>query len=191
MEYTVNSLNLSLSLPKDKIKIKESPLKLSETTSKPCGYGFQTSKILGPTVLLNPGSIPCSTTLSLPPTCKELSSETIKIIRSPGQSGHRGSSGGSLVEGQPSCMEWKGPSPSLARWLKELMQLAAIDTSLFKGHSIRGTVSTEAARQGFSIPDILQFADWSQQSTFIKFYYRPQFNPSAERAVLLSNEHLL
>ena len=71
------------------------------------------------------------------------------------------------------------------------MQLAAIDTSLFKGHSIRGTVTTEAARQGFSIPDILQFADWSQQSTFIKFYYGPQFNPSAGRAVLLSNEHLL
>ena len=48
-------------------------------------------------------------------------------------------------------------------------------------------VTTEAARQGFSIPDILQFADWSQQNTFIKFYYRPQFSPSAGRAVLLSN----
>ena len=92
---------------------KESPSKLSETTSKPCGYGSQTSKILGPTVLLNPGSIPCSTTLSLPPTCKEHSSETSKVIRSPGQSRHRGSSGGSVVEGQPSCMEWKGPSPSV------------------------------------------------------------------------------
>lgn len=82
-------------------------------------------------------------------------------------------------------------SATVARWLKELMQLAGIDTSLFKGHSIRAAVTTEAARQGFSIPDILQFADRSQQSTFIKFYYRPQFNPSAGRTVLPSNEHLL
>ncbi len=35
------------------------------------------------------------------------------------------------------------------------MQLGGIDTSTFKGHSIRGAVTTEAARQGFSIPDSL------------------------------------
>ena len=62
-----------------------------------------------------------------------------------------------------------------------------IDTSTFKGHSIRGAVTMEAARQGFFIPDISQFADWLQQNTFIKFYYHPQFNPSAGRAILSSN----
>ena len=67
------------------------------------------------------------------------------------------------------------------------MQLGGIDTSTFKRHSIRGAVTTEAARQGFSIPDILQFADCSQQNTFIEFYYRLQFNPSAGRAFLSSN----
>lgn len=74
----------------------------------------------------------------------------------------------------------KPVSPAtLARWLKELMQLAGVDTSIFKGHSVRGAVATEAAKQGFSIPDILQFADWSQASTFTKFYYRPQFDTSS------------
>ena len=46
-------------------------------------------------------------------------------------------------------------SATVARWLRELMQLAGIDTSTFKGHSIRGAVTTETARQGFSISDIL------------------------------------
>jgi len=54
----------------------------------------------------------------------------------------------------------KPVSPTtLARWLKELMHLAGIDTSVFKGHSVRGAVTTKVARQGFSIPEILQFAD--------------------------------
>lgn len=66
------------------------------------------------------------------------------------------------------------------------MHLAGIDTSVFKGHSVRGAVATEVAKQGFCIPKILQFADWSQESTFTKFYYRSQFNPSAGRAVLAS-----
>lgn len=77
-------------------------------------------------------------------------------------------------------------SASLARWIRELLQLACIDTATFKGHSIRGAVTTEAAKQGFSIPEILQFADWSQESTFIKFYYRPHFNPATGRAILSS-----
>ena len=78
-------------------------------------------------------------------------------------------------------------SATVARWLREPLQLAGIDTSTFKGHSFRGAVTTEAAKQGFSISEILQFADWSRQSTFIKFYYRPQFNTAPARAVLSGN----
>ena len=40
---------------------------------------------------------------------------------------------------------------------------------------MRVAVATEVANQGFSIPEILQYADWPQESTFTKFYYRPQF----------------
>lgn len=64
------------------------------------------------------------------------------------------------------------------------MQLAGIDATIFKGHSVRGAVATEVAKQGFSTPEILQFADWSQESTFTKFYYRSQFDSTAGRAVL-------
>jgi hypothetical protein len=51
--------------------------------------------------------------------------------------------------------------------MKELMHQAGIDTTTFKG-----------TKQGFSIPEILQFPDWSQENTFIKFYYRPHFDPT-------------
>lgn len=75
-------------------------------------------------------------------------------------------------------------SGTLSRWMKEFMHLSGIDTSIFKGHSIRGAVATEASKQGFSIQEILDFADWSQESTFIKFYYRPSFDASRGRAIL-------
>ena len=70
------------------------------------------------------------------------------------------------------------------------MQLTGVDTAIFKGHSVRGAVATEAAKQDFSIPDILQFADWSQASTFTKFYYRPQFDTSPGRAILSSTTQI-
>ena len=55
------------------------------------------------------------------------------------------------------------------------MNLAGIDTTIFKSHSMRGAVATEVASQGFSTPEILQFADWPQESTFTKVYDRPQY----------------
>ena len=72
------------------------------------------------------------------------------------------------------------------------MQLAGIATSV-KGQSVRGTVATEVAKQGFSIPEILQFTDWSQESVFTKFYYRPQFDTSEGRGHLaaLTRSHLI
>lgn len=70
------------------------------------------------------------------------------------------------------------------------MQLAGVDTTIFKGHSVRGAVATEASKQGFSIPDILQFTDRSQASTFTKFYYGPQFDTSPGRAILSSTTQI-
>ena len=82
-------------------------------------------------------------------------------------------------------------SGTVARWLKELLHMSGIDTSTFKAHSILGAVTTEIARQGFSISDILQFTDWSQQNTFVKFYYRPEFNAAPELAVFSSDTNMV
>ena len=79
-------------------------------------------------------------------------------------------------------------STTIARWIKEILSLSGIDTAIFKAHSTRGASSTAAAHRGVSISDILQLGDWSQENTFQKFYYRPQFNTTVGRAILSGDQ---
>jgi len=69
-------------------------------------------------------------------------------------------------------------SQRLANWIKVIMEEAGIDTATFKAHSVRGTSSTAAAEKGVMISDILQKADWSRESMFKQFYYRPRLSDS-------------
>ena len=64
-------------------------------------------------------------------------------------------------------------SQHIANWLKDILGKAGIDTSVFKAHSVRGDSSTAASMKGVSIEDILRTADWSNDSTFQRFYYHP------------------
>ena len=79
-------------------------------------------------------------------------------------------------------------SSSIARWLKETLLKAGIDTSIFKGHSIRGASTSKAANVGVTIEDILKAADWSAESTFQKFSYKPVHNSSFARSILSNHE---
>jgi len=54
-----------------------------------------------------------------------------------------------------------------------MLQLAGVDTSVFSAHSVRGASSSAALSKGVHIADILTMADWSRDSTFKRFYYRP------------------
>ena len=53
-------------------------------------------------------------------------------------------------------------SSTIARWLKEVMAAAGIDTSTFKAHSARGASTSTASMQGVTTQDILSAADWSR-----------------------------
>ena len=75
---------------------------------------------------------------------------------------------------------------TIARWLKEVLRMSGIDISIFTAHSTRGASSSAAADSGITISDILKAADWSTESVFRKFYYRPTHNPLYGRAVLSS-----
>ena len=78
-------------------------------------------------------------------------------------------------------------SQRVAYWIKELLELAGVDTSEFGAHSVRGASTTAALKKGVGLDLILQVADWSKNSTFRQFYYRPaQTNPAMEfgKAVL-------
>ena len=59
---------------------------------------------------------------------------------------------------------------TIGRWIKELTKFAGIDTDTFKPHSC-GSASA-AERSGIPIDQILQQGNWSNVSTFYKFYSR-------------------
>ena len=73
---------------------------------------------------------------------------------------------------------------TIARWLKEVLKLSGFDTNIFTAHSTRSASSSAAADSGVTTNDILKAADWSSESVFRKFYYRPTHNPSYGQAVL-------
>ena len=62
---------------------------------------------------------------------------------------------------------------TISRWLKEILCRAGVDTNIFKAHSTR-TASTSAAKaRGVSTVDIMKAANWTRESTFTRFYYKP------------------
>lgn len=80
-------------------------------------------------------------------------------------------------------------SSTVARWLKEVIGTSGIDTSIFKAHSVRGASTSRAAESGISTAEILSAADWSTESSFRKFYYKPVHtcNAAFGKAVLSAN----
>ena len=60
---------------------------------------------------------------------------------------------------------------TIARWLKEVLH--GIGLSNFNAHSTRGASVTAAFDKGLSISDIIRVADWSSDSMFKKYYYKP------------------
>ena len=63
-------------------------------------------------------------------------------------------------------------SSTVARWLKNVMSAAGVNTTIFKPHLARSASTSKAAAQGFSIKDILDRANWSRATTFRKFYQK-------------------
>ena len=68
-----------------------------------------------------------------------------------------------------------------------MLKLAGIDVSIFSGHSVRGASTSAAAGAGVTMNDIMQAADWSTESVFHRFYYRPSHDTSYGRTVLSSS----
>lgn len=75
-------------------------------------------------------------------------------------------------------------SSTIARWLKTMLEQAGIDTAIFKAHSTRGASVSAAALKGVTTNDILKAADWSSDSVFRRFYYKPVHDSTFGRAIL-------
>ena len=63
-------------------------------------------------------------------------------------------------------------SATLSRWLKAVLSLAGIDTSIFKGPSFREASTSKAVSLGVPFDVILKAADWENAGTFAKFHQR-------------------
>ena len=59
---------------------------------------------------------------------------------------------------------------TLARWLKSILKIANIDTSIFSAHSYRGSSLSAAYARGVSISDIVKAGDWTNVNTFFNHY---------------------
>ena len=64
-------------------------------------------------------------------------------------------------------------SSSITRWILVMLNLAGIDTCSFKAHSVRSASASAAASAGVTTNQIMETADWSSESVFQRFYYRP------------------
>ena len=69
-------------------------------------------------------------------------------------------------------------SSTIARWVKSVLTFSRINTESFSAHSTRAAASSTAARAGIVLKDIMNAADWTNESTFKKFYHKPVFSAS-------------
>ena len=82
-------------------------------------------------------------------------------------------------------------SSTIARWLKEVIRDAGIDTNIFKAHSVRAASTSAAAMLGISTNEILEATDSSTESTFQRFYYRPTHSSVFGKAVLSATNNTI
>ena len=59
---------------------------------------------------------------------------------------------------------------TIARWIKHVMSISGIDTSVFKPHSTRAASTSKASQCSVPISQIMSAASWASDSTFHKFY---------------------
>lgn len=64
-------------------------------------------------------------------------------------------------------------SPTIARWVRWIMSVAGINVGEYGAHSSRGAMASKAVQVGGRLEDIMNAADWSSESTFKKFYFKP------------------
>ena len=74
-------------------------------------------------------------------------------------------------------------SSTIARWLKEVLSLSGIDTSVFSAHSYRGASTSKVFSLGLLLSDIMKTANWTCTKIFFRFYHRDS-NTSFSNTVL-------
>ena len=58
---------------------------------------------------------------------------------------------------------------TLARWIRSVLKLSAVDTDTFTAHSCRSASTSKAMSSGVTLDVILKAGQWSADSTFYQF----------------------
>ena len=77
---------------------------------------------------------------------------------------------------------------TISRWLRDILQRAGIDVSVYKAHSTRAASSSKAAAQYFPIEKILKSGGWSSGNTFSKHYHLPGLAKSTSNVLLAEDQ---
>ena len=62
---------------------------------------------------------------------------------------------------------------TISRWLKQSMNAAGIDSSIFKPHSTRSAATSAAKVADIPLEEIMATAGWRSSSVFAVFYNKP------------------
>jgi hypothetical protein len=62
---------------------------------------------------------------------------------------------------------------TLRRWMVLSIEGAGVDSDRFKPHSVRGAAGTKARNAGVPLENILAMGNWSNKTTFERFYFKP------------------
>ena len=83
-------------------------------------------------------------------------------------------------------------SSTVVNWVKLVLKMAGIDTSLYKAHSCRSASTSKAKVLGISLKDILKRDQWSGASTWQRHYNKEIVNTreSSEFETVIFNNAL-
>lgn len=70
-------------------------------------------------------------------------------------------------------------SSTISRWLKEILTLAGIDSSILKGYPTRSPSTFKAEVSGVLMSDIMMQGHWPKGFTFYKFYRKEKLTRSS------------
>ena len=62
---------------------------------------------------------------------------------------------------------------TVARWIKEVLRDAGIDTNIYSSHSSRAAATSYGFAKGARLTEILEAAGWSNAQTFASYYQKP------------------
>ena len=63
-------------------------------------------------------------------------------------------------------------SSSIARWLRQTLESAGINTAIFGGHSTWEASASTTFKAGITVNNILKAANWKSKSVFQRFYHK-------------------